>query len=52
LAAAIAHEVDGPIGATIVDGWGMLRFVVAQIPDLEEVRLPLGRIVRNAKRAT
>lgn len=51
LSASIAHEVNQPIAATIINAQAALRLLGAQAPDLEEVRQALGRIVRDAIRA-
>jgi PAS domain S-box-containing protein len=49
LTASIAHEVSQPIAATIVNAQTALRWL--DIPDLDEVRQTLARIVRDSQRA-
>jgi PAS domain S-box-containing protein len=51
LTASIAHEVNQPIAAAVTNAHAALRWLSAQRPDLEEVRLALGRIVENGDRA-
>jgi C4-dicarboxylate-specific signal transduction histidine kinase len=51
LTAAIAHEVNQPIGATITNAEAALRWLGAQPPELEEVRQALNRIVKDGNRA-
>jgi C4-dicarboxylate-specific signal transduction histidine kinase len=51
LTASIAHEVNQPIAAAVTNAHAALRWLSAQRPDLEEVRLALGRIVENGNRA-
>jgi len=51
LTAAIAHEVNQPIAATIIDAQAALHWLTAQTPVLEEVRQALARIVKSGKRA-
>jgi PAS domain S-box-containing protein len=52
LTASIAHEVSQPIGASITNAQAALRWLDRPTPDLEEVRLALGRIVRDGSRAS
>lgn len=51
LAASIAHEVNQPIGATVTNAHAAQRWLAAQPPNLEEVGLVLGNIIRDANRA-
>jgi len=51
LTASIAHEVNQPIAANVINAQAALRWLTAERPDLEEVRQALGRIVENANRA-
>jgi PAS domain S-box-containing protein len=51
LSAAIAHEVNQPIAATVTNAQAALRWLRAQPPNLDEVRESLGRIVEDGKRA-
>jgi C4-dicarboxylate-specific signal transduction histidine kinase len=50
LSASIAHEINQPIAATIINAQAALRLLDAQTPDLEEIRQALGGIVRDANR--
>jgi PAS domain S-box-containing protein len=52
LTASIAHEVRQPIGAAVTNAQAALRWLERQPPDLEEVRLALGRIVETGHRAS
>jgi PAS domain S-box-containing protein len=51
LTAAISHEVTQPIAATIANAQAALHWVNHEAPDLDEVRMALGRIVENGQRA-
>ena len=51
LTASIAHEVNQPIAATVINAQAALRWLAAQPPDLEEARQALGRIVKDGNRA-
>ncbi|WP_128948503.1 GAF domain-containing sensor histidine kinase [Bradyrhizobium nanningense] len=51
LLASIAHEINQPIGASINSANAALNFLRAQPPDLEEVKLALGEIVKVGFRA-
>jgi PAS domain S-box-containing protein len=51
LTASIAHEVNQPIAAAVINAEAALRWLAAQPPDLEEVREALGLIVEDGTRA-
>ena len=51
LTASIAHEVNQPIAATVINAEAALHWLGAQPPDLEEVREALGLIVEDGTRA-
>src|SRR5258705_773872 len=51
LTASIAHEVNQPIAATVINAEAALRWLGAQPPDLKEVREALGLIVQDGTRA-
>jgi len=51
LVASIAHEVNQPIAATILNADAALRWLNAQPPEIEEVRQILGHLVFDANRA-
>ncbi|HUA56426.1 MAG TPA: AAA family ATPase [Candidatus Sulfotelmatobacter sp.] len=52
LSASIAHEVNQPLTGVITNADVALRWLAAPTPDPGEVRQALGRIVRDAKRAS
>jgi len=51
LTASIAHEVNQPIAAVVTYAQAALRWLDVQPPDPQEVRLALGRIVEDGRRA-
>jgi PAS domain S-box-containing protein len=51
LTASIAHEVNQPIAATVVNAEAALQWLDRRPPDLEEVRDALAGIVKDANRA-
>jgi PAS domain S-box-containing protein len=51
LTASIAHEVNQPIAAAVTNAQAALRWLAARPPDLEEVRLALDAIAKDANRA-
>jgi len=51
LAASIAHEVNQPLAAVIMNGNGGLRWLAGNSPNLDEAREALKRIVRDGRRA-
>jgi PAS domain S-box-containing protein len=52
LAAAIAHEVNQPLGAVVTNASASLRWLAGQPPNLEEAREAIDRTVREANRAS
>jgi PAS domain S-box-containing protein len=52
LAAAIAHEVNQPLGAVVANGSASLRWLARKSPNLEEAREAIERTVREANRAS
>jgi C4-dicarboxylate-specific signal transduction histidine kinase len=50
LTASISHEVKQPLAATVVNAHAALRWLEKRPPDLEEVRLALGRIAEIGHR--
>jgi C4-dicarboxylate-specific signal transduction histidine kinase len=52
LTASLAHEVNQPITAAIIDANTCLRWLARDQPDLEEARAAASRIVKDAIRAT
>jgi PAS domain S-box-containing protein len=51
LTASIAHEVNQPIAAAVINAQAALRWLETNPPDLEEVRNALGRVVESGGRA-
>lgn len=51
LVASIAHEVNQPIAAAILNANAALRWLNAQPPEIEEVRQVLDRLINDANRA-
>ena len=51
LVASIAHEVNQPIAATILNADAALRWLNTQPPEIEEVRQILGCLIYDANRA-
>ncbi|MNQ51353.1 Sensor histidine kinase TmoS [compost metagenome] len=52
LVASIAHEVNQPIAAAILNADAALRWLNMQPPELDEVREVLGRLIKDANRAS
>jgi PAS domain S-box-containing protein len=52
LTAAISHEVNQPIAATVANAQAALRWLECRPPDLDEGRQALARIVKDANRAS
>lgn len=48
---SIAHEVNQPIAAAVINAQAALRWLDWRPPDLQEVRQALGRIVEHGNRA-
>jgi PAS domain S-box-containing protein len=51
LAASIAHEVNQPLAGVVSNGSACLRWLVRDVPNIEEAREAVHRIVRDGKRA-
>jgi len=51
LAASIAHEVNQPLSGIVSNGSACLRWLAAEVPDLDEARENVRRIIRDGKRA-
>ena len=51
LAASIAHEVNQPLSGVVSNGGACLRWLAANVPNLDEAREAVRRIVRDGKRA-
>jgi C4-dicarboxylate-specific signal transduction histidine kinase len=52
LAASIAHEVNQPVGATLMNAETALRWLAASPPRLDSARQSIDRIIANSKRVT
>jgi signal transduction histidine kinase len=52
LTASIAHEVNQPLAAVVINANASLRWLADLPPNLEEVRLATERIVKDANRAS
>ena len=52
LTASIAHEVNQPLSAVIINGNACLRWLGGASPDLEEARDAVGRIIEEGNRAS
>ena len=52
MTASIAHEVNQPLAAVVINGNASLRWLGEQPPNLDEARLAIGRIVKDANRAS
>ncbi|MEX3773105.1 AAA family ATPase [Pseudomonas sp. MYb118] len=51
LVASIAHEVNQPIAAAILNADAALRWMSLQPPEIDEVRTVLGSLIQDANRA-
>ena len=51
LGASIAHEVNQPLAGVVSNASACLRWLAGEVPNVEEVREGLHRIVRDGKRA-
>jgi signal transduction histidine kinase len=51
LTASIAHEVNQPIAAAVINAQAASRWLTARPPDLDQIRQALDNIVRDCKRA-
>ena len=49
--ASIAHEVNQPISATVINAKAALRWLDRRVPDLDEVRQAFASIVKDGNRA-
>ena len=52
LTASIAHEVNQPLAAIVTNGQACLRWLGRDVPDLDEARRAVKRIVGDADRAS
>jgi PAS domain S-box-containing protein len=52
VAASIAHEVNQPLAAVVTNGNACLRWLAREVPDLDEARASVERIIRDGHRAS
>jgi C4-dicarboxylate-specific signal transduction histidine kinase len=52
LTASIAHELKQPLAALVINGDAILRWLARQPPDIEEAKISVERIIREAHRAS
>ncbi len=52
MAASIAHEINQPLAAIVANGNAALRWLANRMPDLDEARAALKRIVNDGHRAS
>jgi PAS domain S-box-containing protein len=50
MTATIAHEINQPLSAIVMNGHASLRFLAAPEPDLDEIRLIVKRMVDDGQR--
>jgi|ERR1700688_3342330 len=52
LTASIAHEVNQPLAAAVINGNACMRWLAAEPPNLDEARQAVARLVKDANRAS
>ena len=52
IAASIAHEVNQPLAAVVINGNAALRWLAADPPNLEEARAAMLRVISDGNRAS
>ena len=52
LTASIAHEVNQPLAAVVTNGNACLRWLAREVPDVEEARAAVERVIREGHRAS
>jgi C4-dicarboxylate-specific signal transduction histidine kinase len=52
LSASIAHEVNQPLAGVVTNGQACLRWLAREVPDLQEARAAVERIIRDGHRAS
>jgi PAS domain S-box-containing protein len=52
LTASIAHEVNQPLAAVVTNGEACLRWLMRDVPDLDEVRSSVERMISDGRRAS
>ena len=52
LSASIAHEVNQPLAGVVTNGQACLRWRAREVPDLQEARAAVERIIRDGHRAS
>jgi PAS domain S-box-containing protein len=51
LTASIAHEVNQPLAAVVTNGNACLRWLAREVPDVEEARAAVERVIKEGQRA-
>src|ERR1700716_268021 len=52
IAASLAHEVNQPLAALVINGNAALRWLAADPPNLEEARAAMQRVISDGNRAS
>ncbi|MDQ0390895.1 sensor histidine kinase [Labrys monachus] len=52
LSASLAHELNQPLGALVVNAQTMLRWINREPPDLEAIKRSADRMIRDSQRAS
>jgi PAS domain S-box-containing protein len=52
LTSSIAHEINQPLAAIVTNGNACVRWLAGDLPNLEEARQAVGRIIRDGHRAS
>ena len=52
LTASIAHEVNQPLAAIVTNGQACLRWLGREVPDLDEARTAIERVISDGRRAS
>jgi PAS domain S-box-containing protein len=52
MSASIAHEVNQPLAAIVTNGEASLRWLTREVPDIDEARHAVRRVVSEANRAS
>jgi signal transduction histidine kinase len=52
LTASIAHELKQPFAAVVIDGNASLRWLARELPDIEEAKRSIERMIKSAFRAS
>jgi C4-dicarboxylate-specific signal transduction histidine kinase len=52
MTASIAHEVNQPLAGIVTNGEAGLRWLAREVPQIDEARRAIERIIRDADRAS